>query len=56
MSLKSLLWFIFLKYNGKISINEKVTRIGKYLRITYQAVEQHIESIYRNWSIKKSFF
>lgn len=36
--------------------NEKVTRIGKYLRITYQAVEQHIESIYRNWSIKKSFF
>ena len=36
--------------------NEKVTRIGKYLKITYQAVEQHIESIYRNWSIKKSFF
>ena len=37
--------------------NEKVTRIGKYMNITYQAVEQHINAVIKEWNIiKKSFF
>lgn len=36
--------------------NEKVTRIAKYMRITYQAVEQHTILILKNWCIKNNFF